>query len=127
MKTWYDKARVTSYDLRLASYKLLVESLKAQVEIWKCKIKYTSYEFKFMSYEFKSTSSRIIQSVKTQVNSLKISSFPKILSHQSLSTWWGNSSVSGDNLVFFFPTTSWLQIQQETMWVNNNLNFHLIY
>ena len=33
-----------------------------------------------MSYEFKSTSSRISQSMKTQVNSLRISVLPKIIS-----------------------------------------------
>ena len=29
-------------------------------------------------------------------------------------------SVSGDNLVFYFSTISWLRLQQETMWVNIN-------
>ena len=29
-------------------------------------------------------------------------------------------SVSGDNLVFYFSTISWLRLQQETMWVNVN-------
>ena len=59
--------------------------------------------------------------MKTQVNSLEICPFPKILSLK----WFGNSwlirSVSGDNFVFYFSTISWRRFQQETMWVDNNL------
>ena len=29
-------------------------------------------------------------------------------------------SVSGDDLMFYFPIISWLWIQQRTMWVNIN-------
>ena len=54
--------------------------------------------------------------MKTQVNNLKISSFPKILNLKS----FGNLLVSGDNFVFYFSTISWLRLQQETMWVNIN-------
>ena len=51
--------------------------------------------------------------MKTRVNSLNISSFPKILSlkvfvRQLL------RSVSGDNLVFYFSTISWLRFQPES-------------
>ena len=80
------KLRVTSYVLRVQSLKARVESLKVRVEIQKC-------EFKSTSYEFKSTSSRIIKSMKTQVNSLKSSSFPKIISPKLFSNSWGNLYV----------------------------------
>ena len=69
----------------MVKHKLRVENLKARVKIQKCEFKLTSYEFKSTSYEFKSmsyefkptsyefksTSSRIIKSMKTQVNSLQ--------------------------------------------------------
>ena len=42
--------------------------------------KFTSYECKSMSYKSKFVNSRIIKSMKIQVNSLQIFSFPKILS-----------------------------------------------
>ena len=29
-------------------------------------------------------------------------------------------SISGDNLLFYVPTTPWLQLQQEAEWVNIN-------
>ena len=106
-------------ELRIASYELRVESLKARVEIQKCEFKSTSYEFKSTSYEFESTSyefkstsyefestsyefeftsyefesTRIIKSMKTQVNSLKSSSFPKIISPKLFGNSWGNLYV----------------------------------
>ena len=58
--------------------------------------------------------------MKTQVNSLKICSFPKIQSLKSFGNSWLIRSVSGDNFVFNFSTISWLWLQQETMWVNIN-------
>ena len=70
--------RVSSYELRVASHQWQVESLKVRVEIQKCEFESTSYEFESTSYEFEST--RIIKSMKTQANSLKSSSFPKIIS-----------------------------------------------
>ena len=109
---WYGKTRVTSCELRVTSYELRVESLKARVEIQKCEFKSTSYEFEstsyefeFTSYEFKSTSyklestshefefTRIIKSMKIQVNSLKSSSFPKIISPKLFGNSWGNLYV----------------------------------
>ena len=90
--------RVTSYELRVESLKARVDNLKALVEIQNCEFrstsyefkstsykfkptsnefkstsyefKSTSYEFKFTSYRFKSPDSRVIKSMKTQVNSL---------------------------------------------------------
>ena len=50
-----------------------------------CKFKSTSYEFKSTNYEFKSTNHEINES--SQVNSLKNSAFPKIISPKML----GNS------------------------------------
>ena len=92
---------MVKHELRIASYQLRVESLKAPVEVQKCKCKCSSYEFKstsydlnFTSYEFRSTScqfktksSRIIQSMKTELNSLIFSLLPKIVSLKS----FGNS------------------------------------
>ena len=67
--------------------------------------KFTSYEFNFTSYQFKSTGSGIISSMKTQVNSLKISSFSKILSFKSFGNSWGKSSVQYLVIIscFIFP------------------------
>ena len=70
----------------MVKHELRVESLKARVKIQKCEFKSTSYEFKSTSYEFESTSyefkstsyefestsSKVIKSMKIQVNSLQI-------------------------------------------------------
>ena len=64
-----------------------------------------------------SSNPRIIKSIKTQVISLKSSSFPKIISPKLLGSLWGNS-VSGDNLLFYISTTPCLWLQQEAKWVN---------
>ena len=96
---WYGKTRVTSYDLRVESLKARVKIQKCEFKSASyelkstsyefkstsyefkstsyefkssfCEFKFTIYEFQFMSYEFKSTNSRIIKSIKTQVNSLQ--------------------------------------------------------
>ena len=128
---------MVKHELRTASYDLLDTSWKLKSMSWNLKLRFqiyelrvqihefnfTSYEFNFTSYEFKSTScefkstsSRIIYSVKTQVLSLKISTFPKIQSLKS----WGKSSVSGDNLEFYFSIILWLRLQKKTVWVNTN-------
>ena len=84
--------------------------------------------FKSASSNLRATSSnprvissdpRIIKSVKTQVNSLKSSSFHKIISPELFNNSWG-SSVSGDNLLFYVPATPCLRLQQEAEWVNIN-------
>ena len=92
---WYGEARVTSCELRV-----------------------TSYEFKAQKHElkFKSASSNpgvassnplVIKSMKTQGNSLKSSSFPKIMSPKLLGNSWGNSYVQlfDGNLLFYISTT----------------------
>ena len=85
---WYGEARVTSCELRV-----------------------TSYEFKAQKHElkFKSASSNplVIKSMKTQGNSLKSSSFPKIISPKLLGNSWGNSYVQlfDGNLLFYISTT----------------------
>ena len=58
--------------------------------------------------------------MKTQVNIFKISGFPKILSLTLFDNSSTHRSISGDDLVFYFFTVSWLRFQQEPMWVNNN-------
>ena len=67
---WESKTRVTSYEFKSMSYKFKSTSHE---------FKSTNYDFKSTIYEFKSTSSRIIKSMKTRVNSLKSSSFPKAI------------------------------------------------
>ena len=144
----YSKARVTSCESQVTSCELRVTSWKLKSTSWNSKVrvqihefKFTSYEFNFMSYEFKSTShkikftrfefkstshvfkstshefkstnSRIIYLMKTHVNSPKIASFSKILSFKLF-------NCSGDNLMFYFFNISWLQLQQETKWININ-------
>ena len=80
----------------MVKHELRVDSLKARVQIHEFQFtsyefKYTGYEFRSTSYEFKSTSSRIIKSMKTQVNTLNIFPFPKILSLKLLGITRGNS------------------------------------
>ena len=77
---------IAKQELRVMSCELQHETLNARVEIQKCEFRSTSYEFIFTSYklkstsnEFKSKSSRIIYLMKTQVNSLKITTCSKIL------------------------------------------------
>ena len=55
--------------------------------------------------------------MKAQVNSLKISSFPKILSLKSFGNW---CVQFGDNPVFYFSAILWLRLQQKIKWVNIN-------
>ena len=66
--------------------------------------------------------------MKTQVNNLVISSFPKILSLKSFGNFvWQFvrqfvRSVFGDNFLFYFFIISWLRLQQEIKWVNINFD-----
>ena len=101
---------MVKHELRVESLKARAESLKARVEIQKCKFKSTSYEFKSTSYEFESTSyefesTRITKSMKIQVNTLKSSSFPKIISPKLFGNSWGNSYVQFLVIIscFIFP------------------------
>ena len=125
--SWNWKVRVQIHELRVKLYELRVQTHEFRVQSTSYKFKYTTHVFKSTSYEFKSTSyvskftsSRIVSSMKTRVNSLKICSFPKILSLKSFSNSWIVRSISGDNFVFYFSAISWLRLQQETMWVNIN-------
>ena len=106
---------MVKHELRVTSYELGVESSKVRVAIQKYEFKSASYELQFTSYKFRSA---IMKSIKTQVNSLKISLFPKILSPKLL----GNSFQfnSGDDLLFYVSTTPRLRLQQEAEWVNIN-------
>ena len=102
-KKWYGKTRVTSWKLikaRVESQKCDFKYRSHEFRFTSCEFNFTNYEFKFTSYEFKSRSckfesksSRIFLLIKTEVNILKISSFPKILSLKSFGNSWGNSSV----------------------------------
>ena len=108
--------RVTSSNSRVPSSTLRVTSLHSWVTRLNSRVtssnpqatgsEFTSYEFKTTSYTFKCTSSRIIKSMKTQGNSLKISSFlSKILSLESFGNSWGNAYVQFlvINSCFTFP------------------------
>ena len=104
--------RVISYELRVEILKARVESTSYEFESTSYKFKSRSYEFKSLSYEFESTSyelkstsyelkppifevesTRIIKSMKTQVNSLKSSSFPKMISSKLFGNSWDNLYV----------------------------------
>ena len=65
-----------------------------------------------------SSDTRLNKSIKNQVNNLKSSSFPKILSPKLLVRQLG--LLSGDNLLFYAFTTSLLRLQEEAVWVNIN-------
>ena len=66
--------------------------------------------------------------MKTQVNSRKISSFPKIINPKLFDNSWGNSCgnlVSGGNLLFYVSTLHGYGVnrklsEQEAEWVNIN-------
>ena len=61
----------TSYEFKSTTYEL--QSMSYEFNSSSCKFKSTSYEFKSTSYQFEST--RTIKSMKTWINSFKISSF----------------------------------------------------
>ena len=79
--------------LRVQTHELRVQIHELRVQIRSYELKSISYKFKSTRYEFKTSSSRIILSMKTQVNSLNISPFSKILSLKSFRKSWGNSYV----------------------------------
>ena len=91
--------KFTSYDFNFTSYVF----------------KSTSYEFKFKSCEFKSKSSRIISSMKTEVNSLKISPFLKILSLQKVKFL----QIKQDAIKTKMLPNTWKKIVQVRMYTLN--------
>ena len=94
------------HELRVTSCELRVESLKARIEIQSSNARVTSSNPRVTSSNSRVTSSNprvtssntqvtssnpwIIKWIKTQVSSLKSSSFPKILSPKLFSSSWGN-------------------------------------
>ena len=102
------KSKSSSYEFKSTRYEL--KSTRYELKSTSYKFKSTSYEFKSTGLEFKSTSSssnpRIIKSMKTQVNSLKSSSFLKIVSPELFVNLWGNSYVLFLVIIscFTFPT-----------------------
>ena len=66
----------TSYEFKSTSYEF--ESTSYEFESTSYEFESTSYMFESMSHKFEST--EIIKSMKTQVNSLKSSASPKIIS-----------------------------------------------
>ena len=89
--------RVQIHILRFQIYKLRVQIYELQVQIHELRVQIYQLRVQIQSYKFKSTSSIIIKSKKTQVNSIKNSSFLKIISpkvfgnHEvtrTFSFWW---------------------------------------
>ena len=96
-KMWCGKTRlqVTSYELTALKHKLKFKSAISNPQVSSSNPWAQIHELRvqIQSYKFKSTTSRIFKPVKTQVNSLKSSSFPNIPSLKSFGNSWGNSSV----------------------------------
>ena len=78
---WYGKTRVTSYELKALKHNLKFKSASSNPRVMSSNPRVTSSNPWVRSSNLRVTSSgpRIIKSMKTQVNSLKISSFPKII------------------------------------------------
>ena len=75
-------------------------------------------KFKDASSNPRVTSSNVQVRVQIkQVNSLKSSSFPKIICPKLFGNSQGNS-VSVDNLLFYVSANPWLWLQKEAEWVN---------
>ena len=110
--SWNSKVRVktTSYKFKSTSY--LFKSVSYE-------FKSTSYEFNSTSYKFKSTRSRIIKSMKTQVNSL-LKQSSKTHKIKKISTASNFEAVSGEKLLFYFTTSPWLRLLREAEWENIN-------
>ena len=91
-KSWFQirESQVQIHQLRVQIHILRFQIYKLRVQIYELRVQ-------IQSYKFKSTSSIIIKSIKTQVNSIKNSSFLKIISpkvfgnHEvtrTFSFWW---------------------------------------
>ena len=78
---WYGKTRVTSCELKALKHQLKFKSTSPNRRVTSSNPWVTSSNPWVTSSNLRVTSSnpRIIKSMKTQVNSLKISSFPKII------------------------------------------------
>ena len=89
------KHDVMSNELRVTIYKLRVETLKARVEIQKGEFESSSWNQQVTSSNSRYTSlnPRIIKSMKTQLNSFKRPSFPKMTIPKLVGNSWGSSSV----------------------------------
>ena len=91
---WIERSyyfRVTSCELLVTSWKFKSTSWKSvqihelQAEIHELRVQIHALPVQI--YGFKSTSSRIIKSMKTRVNSLKVFPFPKVLSLKVLNSF----------------------------------------
>ena len=91
---YFPKSDMVKHELRVASYEFRVESLKARVEGLKAQVEIKSAisNPRVTSSKPRVTSSNlwIIKSIKTQLSSLKSSSFPKILRPKLFGNSWGN-------------------------------------
>ena len=79
LRVWIHDLRVPIHKLRVQVHELRVRILELQVESMSYESESTRYDFKSTSYGFKSRSPRTIKSMKTEVNSSKSFSFPKII------------------------------------------------
>ena len=91
---WYGKKRVMSYESWVTSYKLKAQKhkLKFKSKSWNSKVWVASSKLRVTNLNLRVTSSnaRIIKAMKAQVNSLKSSWFPEIISPKLFSNLWGN-------------------------------------
>ena len=110
---------MVKHELLVTSWKLKSTSWNSNVEVSNSRI--TSSNVRVTSPNPRVTSSRIIKAMKTQVNTLEIFSFPKVLSLKLFGYSWGNSYSQFLVIIslFYFSTILWLQLQQGTKWVSH--------
>ena len=114
---------MVKHELGVTSYKLLVTSAKLKSMNLNSKVRVQIHELQVQIHELRVQIQEFQKhySIETQVNSLKISSFPNILSLKSFGNSWGNSRF---NLViilcFTFPLFHGYGFSRETKWVNIN-------
>ena len=116
---WYGKTRVTSCELKALKHQLKFKSTSPNRRVTSSNPWVTSSNpwVTSSSYKWRVTSSnpRIIKSMKTQVNSLKISLFPKILNCSAESV---NTNFERNDLNFpqkSHPDFSFLSLTQNFM------------
>ena len=90
LKMWYGKTRVTSYELKALKHELKLKNASSNPRVTSSNPRVTRSNPWVTSSNLPVTGSnpRIIKSMRTQVNRLKISSFPKIINPELFG--WGS-------------------------------------
>ena len=83
--------RVQIHELRVRIHELRVPIHELRAQIHELRVR--THELRVPIHELDFESTRIIKSMKTQVNSLKIPLFPKIISPKLFGNLWGNLNV----------------------------------